>query len=70
METSAVARTGRIGVRRAAKGSVTEGAARAGLAARGVIYLLVGVLALRVAFGDGDRQADRNGALAAIADKP
>ncbi|WP_439942054.1 DUF1206 domain-containing protein [Streptomyces sp. BBFR115] len=70
METSAVARTGRIGVRRAAEGSVTEGAARAGLAARGVIYLLVGVLALRVAFGDGDRQADRNGALAAIADKP
>ncbi|MFF9309830.1 DUF1206 domain-containing protein [Streptomyces sp. NPDC014748] len=70
METSAVARTGRIGIRRAAKGSVTEGAARAGLAARGVIYLLVGVLALRVAFGDGDRQADRNGALAAIADKP
>ncbi|GAB1331251.1 DUF1206 domain-containing protein [Streptomyces sennicomposti] len=70
METSAVARTGRIGVRRAAKGSMTEGAARAGLAARGVIYLLVGVLALRVAFGDGDRQADRSGALAAIADKP
>ncbi|MEV7130195.1 DUF1206 domain-containing protein [Streptomyces sp. NPDC093260] len=70
METSAVARTGRLGVRRAAKGSMTEGAARAGLAARGVIYLLVGVLALRVAFGDGDRQADRSGALAAIADKP
>ncbi|MFQ6147940.1 DUF1206 domain-containing protein [Streptomyces seoulensis] len=70
METSATARSGRIGVRRAAKGSMTEGAARAGLAARGVIYLLVGVLALRVAFGDGDRQADRSGALAAIAGKP
>ncbi|MFI2642164.1 DUF1206 domain-containing protein [Streptomyces sp. NPDC018610] len=70
METSAMVRPGRTAARRAARGSVTEGAARAGLAARGVIYLLVGVLALRVAFGDGDRQADRSGALAAIADKP
>ncbi|MFI1167437.1 DUF1206 domain-containing protein [Streptomyces sp. NPDC020801] len=70
MESSAMARPGRIRARRAAQGSVTEGAARAGLAARGVIYLLVGVLALRVAFGDGKHQADRNGALAALADEP
>nr|WP_203614495.1 DUF1206 domain-containing protein [Streptomyces sp. SID13726] len=65
-----MAQTGRIEARRAARGSVTEGAARAGLAARGVIYLLVGVLALQVAFGDGKRQADRGGALAALSDKP
>ncbi|MEV6959977.1 DUF1206 domain-containing protein [Streptomyces sp. NPDC051207] len=51
-------------------GSVAEGAARAGLAARGVIYLLVGVLALQVAFGATRRQADRGGALAAVADQP
>ncbi|MFK4148750.1 DUF1206 domain-containing protein [Streptomyces sp. NPDC004065] len=70
METSAMARPGRIRARRAANGSVTEGAARAGLAARGVIYLLVGVLAVRVAFGDGSHQADRGGALAALADEP
>ncbi|GHH93476.1 membrane protein [Streptomyces capillispiralis] len=49
---------------------MAEGAARAGLTARGVIYLLVGVLALRIAFGDGQRQADRGGALAELADKP
>ncbi|MFF7853264.1 DUF1206 domain-containing protein [Streptomyces sp. NPDC007904] len=61
---------GRAGARRAANGSVREGAARAGLTARGVIYLLVGVLALRIAFGDGQRQADRGGALAELADKP
>jgi hypothetical protein len=70
METSAMARPGRMRARRAAKGSVTEGAARAGLTARGVIYLLVGVLALRVAFGHGTQQADRTGALAALAQKP
>ncbi|WP_320785218.1 DUF1206 domain-containing protein [Streptomyces sp. CRN 30] len=49
---------------------MTEGAARAGLTARGVIYLLVGLLALQIAFGDGDRQADRGGALAEMAEQP
>jgi hypothetical protein len=49
---------------------MTEYAARAGLTARGVIYLLVGVLALRIAFGDGQKQADRGGALAEVAEKP
>ncbi|MFF0015547.1 DUF1206 domain-containing protein [Streptomyces sp. NPDC005374] len=70
MNTSSMAQTGRIRAGRAARGSVTEGAARAGLTARGVIYLLVGVLALQVAFGDSKRQADRGGALAALSDKP
>lgn len=45
--------------------------ARAGFVARGVIYLLVGVLALRIAFSDGGgKQADRGGAIAEIAEKP
>ncbi|MEU6476763.1 DUF1206 domain-containing protein [Streptomyces sp. NPDC047017] len=72
METSAMSRFGRTRsrARRAAKGSVTEGAARAGLTARGVIYLLVGVLALRIAFGDGHEQADRSGALATLSHTP
>ncbi|GAA3506263.1 DUF1206 domain-containing protein [Streptomyces prasinosporus] len=70
MNTRAMAWRGRAGARRAANGSVREGAARAGLTARGVIYLLVGVLALRIAFGDGRRQADRGGALAELADRP
>ena len=54
--------------RPAARG--TEWAARAGLVAWGVIYLLVGVLALRVALGDRRQQADRNGALAELANGP
>ncbi|MEV2213957.1 DUF1206 domain-containing protein [Streptomyces sp. NPDC050997] len=70
MNTSATVRTGRMGARRMAKGSATESAARAGLTARGVIYLLVGVLALQIAFGDGEQQADRGGALAEISEKP
>ena len=70
MNTSSMAQTGRIEARRAARGSLVEWAARVGFTARGVIYLLVGVLALQIAFGDGDRQADRGGALAALADKP
>lgn len=45
--------------------------ARAGFVARGVIYLLVGVLALRIAFSDsGGQQADRGGAIAEIAGQP
>ncbi|MET9405251.1 DUF1206 domain-containing protein [Streptomyces sp. NPDC002935] len=70
MNAGALARNGEIGARRAAAGSAREGAARAGLVARGVIYALVGVLALRIAFGDSGRQADRGGALQEIASKP
>ncbi|GGW46338.1 DUF1206 domain-containing protein [Streptomyces xantholiticus] len=61
---------GRAGARRVANGSVVESAARWGFAARGVIYLLVGVLALHIAFGDGGRQADRGGALAELSEQP
>lgn len=75
MNASTAARTGRVEARRVARstgprGPVMEYAARAGLTARGVIYLLVGVLALRIAFGDGKKQADRDGAVAEIAQKP
>ncbi|MFC9056573.1 DUF1206 domain-containing protein [Streptomyces sp. NPDC057074] len=70
MNARVMARTGRGTARRAANGSAAEGAARAGLTARGVIYLLVGILALQIAFGSGNRQADRGGALEELADKP
>ncbi|MDH6226468.1 hypothetical protein M2169_003438 [Streptomyces sp. MJP52] len=61
----------RTTARRAANSSAMDRAARAGFAARGVLYLLIGVIALRVAFHPGDgEQADRSGALAEIAEKP
>ncbi|GAA2260556.1 membrane protein [Streptomyces ruber] len=56
---------------RAARSSATEGAARAGLTARGVIYLLVGLLALQIASGDGGgKEADRGGALQELSAQP
>jgi hypothetical protein len=63
-------RTARRSVRQAKNSTAMEGAARWGLAARGVIYLLVGVLALQVAFGDSGEQADRGGALHALTQEP
>ncbi|MFD6422293.1 DUF1206 domain-containing protein [Streptomyces sp. NPDC060198] len=73
METSAIAERGRGQARSGATGKAVETAARAGFVARGVIYLLIGVLALRVAFpGDsgGGEQADRGGALKEVAEQP
>ena len=46
-------------------------AAQAGLVARGVLYAMIGVLALQIAFGGGGgQQADQQGALRAIAQGP
>ncbi|MEU3188102.1 DUF1206 domain-containing protein [Streptomyces sp. NPDC006923] len=57
--------------RQAANSPAMAAAARWGFVARGVIYLLIGVLALQIAFGGGGgKQADRGGALAEIASKP
>ncbi|MCX4546338.1 DUF1206 domain-containing protein [Streptomyces sp. NBC_01565] len=60
------------GVRAASSGGgVREVTARCGLLTRGVLYVLIGLLALRVAFGDsGGKEADRQGALQEIAGKP
>ncbi|WP_434098035.1 DUF1206 domain-containing protein [Streptomyces sparsogenes] len=56
--------------RAAARSEAVETAGRWGMGARGVIYLLVGLLAVRVAFGGTSRQADRGGAVAEIAERP
>ncbi|MFJ8588795.1 DUF1206 domain-containing protein [Streptomyces sp. NPDC093595] len=61
---------GRAAARRAAGSSAMDMAARWGLAARGVLYVLIGVIALRIASGDGGGQADRGGALAELAARP
>lgn len=41
--------------------------ARAGLVARGVVYLVIGVLALKLALGDGGKATNQTGALKTIA---
>jgi hypothetical protein len=53
----------------AARSDTAEWIGRAGLASRGVIYCIVALLALRVAFGDNET-ADRHGALHAVARQP
>jgi hypothetical protein len=47
-----------------------EWLARAGLAARGVIYAVIGVLAIKLALGDGGKTTNQNGALQTIAKQP
>jgi hypothetical protein len=44
--------------------------ARAGLAARGIIYILIGWVALLVTLGNGSHEADQQGALQLLAGKP
>jgi len=44
--------------------------ARAGFVARGLIYCLIAVLALEVAFGERSRPADQQGALQTVAQQP
>ena len=44
--------------------------ARAGLVARGVVYAIIGILALKLALGDGGKATDQQGALQTIADQP
>jgi len=47
-----------------------EWLARAGLAARGVVYLVIGILAIKLALGDGGRATNQQGALQTIAKQP
>lgn len=54
--------------RRAAQSKPLKIVARVGFVARGLMYLLIGFIALQVALGHGG-QADRGGALAQLADK-
>ena len=57
-------------VERASRSGWLEGLARAGLATRGVLYLVVTALAVQVARGRGDERADKQGALQAVVRQP
>lgn len=56
--------------RAVANSPAVEWAARWGLATRGVLYLLVGVLAGKIAFGEPGGQADRGGAVQQLSEQP
>jgi hypothetical protein len=65
-----VTTTGTQAARRAAANPWSERLARLGLGARGVLFVVIGILALRVALGHSEDQASQNGALQEIAAKP
>lgn len=69
-QTRRRARSAQYATRRASSGRAMEWLARAGLAARGVMYVLVGSLAVQIAFGQGGHHADRSGALRLVAQTP
>lgn len=54
----------------AAESTWLERLARGGLTARGLLYVVVAVLALQVARGQGDARADKQGALQAVVRQP
>jgi len=56
--------------RRASRSPAARALARAGLAARGVLYILIGWVAILVALGQTSRQADQQGALQLLATQP
>ena len=47
-----------------------EWLARAGLVSRGVVYGIIGVLAIKLALGDGGKATNQQGALRTIVDQP
>ncbi|WP_248958595.1 DUF1206 domain-containing protein [Sphaerisporangium perillae] len=44
--------------------------ARFGMVCRGVLYALIGILALQIAFGGGGEEADKTGAVRTVAEQP
>jgi Domain of Unknown Function (DUF1206) len=67
---SATGGTAARAARRASSGNWPERLARLGLAARGVLYLVIAVLTLQVAFSGRDEQTDQEGALQAVVSQP
>src|SRR4051812_42008780 len=52
---------------RVARSPVLGWLARAGLASRAAVYAIIGILALKLALGDGGKATDQQGALRTIA---
>jgi hypothetical protein len=73
-----VTRTRRYGTRPSARSAGRQAAnspamkwlARAGFVARGIMYAVIGWIALQIAFGHSSQQADKNGALHTISSTP
>jgi hypothetical protein len=68
--TARHSRNARYAGRRAAHSGALRFLARAGLAARGVMYAIIGWIAVQIAFGHSRQQADRTGALHSVSSTP
>ena len=63
-------RGARSAARQAGNSKYVDWLARAGFAARGVMYVLIGILALEVAFGNSGHKADQSGAVRVVGQTP
>ncbi len=69
MQSTSAARV-RSKARRASDSPAAQWLARAGLTARGIIYILIGWIAVLVALGRSAQEADQQGAIQLLAGKP
>jgi len=70
MSVKSANRSVRASGRQAASSRWLQWLARGGFVARGITYVLIGVLAVQIGLGSGGKEADRSGALHAIAAQP
>jgi Domain of Unknown Function (DUF1206) len=63
-------RSARRAAQKARNSTLMSGLARAGLAARGVMYILIGVIAVQIAFGSTKQKAESTGAVRVVAATP
>ena len=70
MDVEEVKERSQDALERAAGSTWLERLARAGLVARGLLYIVVAILAVQVALGDGKARADKQGALQTVVRQP
>lgn len=68
--TTSATREARVGGEEVAQSRGFEWLARAGFVARGLIYLIIGILAIKLALGAGGKTTNQQGALETIAHQP
>jgi hypothetical protein len=63
-------REARYAARRAGNSKYVDWLARAGFIARGAMYVIIGILAIEIAFGIGGHKADQSGAVRVVGNTP
>jgi hypothetical protein len=63
-------REARYAARRAGNSKYVDWLARAGFCARGVMYIIIGILAIQIAFGNAGHKADQSGAVRVVGSTP